>query len=96
MTNAPTMTIDFNVLDHLEINLYSNIAAVLTGAVANAWDADAEKVDNRIEPDGKWIEIANDGGGMSIADTIKVPSAKDGETHGLRMTVSGSTQRSSK
>src|SRR5690606_16024701 len=29
------MTVDLNVLDHLGINLYSNIAAVLTEAVAN-------------------------------------------------------------
>ena len=39
------MTVDLNVLDHLGLNLYSNIAAVLTEAVANAWDADAETVD---------------------------------------------------
>lgn len=68
MTNTYKMTVDLNVLDHLGINLYSNIAAVLTEAVANAWDADAEKVDIRIDPDGKWIEIADDGVGMSIAD----------------------------
>jgi hypothetical protein len=39
------MTVDLNVLDHLGINLYSNIAAVLTEAVANAWDADAVNVE---------------------------------------------------
>jgi hypothetical protein len=31
------MTVDLNVLDHLGINLYSNIATVLTEAVTNAW-----------------------------------------------------------
>ena len=139
MTDTCKMTVDLNVLDHLGINLYSNIAAVLTEAAANAWDADAEKVDIRIDPDGKWIEVADDGVGMSVADmndkylrvgyrrreaadgrvtpkgrpvmgrkglsklslfsivdTIEVHSAKDGEVHGLRMTVSGSTQRTSK
>ena len=35
------MTVDLNVLDHLGINHYSNIAAVLIEAVANAWAADA-------------------------------------------------------
>ena len=40
----------------------------LTEAVDTAWDADAEKVDIRIDPDGKWIEIADDGMGMSVAD----------------------------
>lgn len=38
------LTLDLRVLDHLGINLYSNAAAVLSEAVANAWDADAEKV----------------------------------------------------
>lgn len=128
------MTVDLNVLDHLGINLYSNIAAVLTEAAANAWDADAEIVEIRIDPDGNWIKIIDDGIGMSIEDmnnkylrvgyrrrdedqdfgkttakgrpvmgrkglgklslfsiakTIEVHSAKDGESHGLRMTIDG-------
>lgn len=134
MTEIYRMTVDLNVLDHLGINLYSNIAAVLTEAVANAWDADAETVDIQIDPDGGWIEIIDDGIGMSvddmngkylrvgyrrrdedvehgkttakgrpvmgrkglgklslfsIANVIKVESAKDGAAHGLRMTVEG-------
>lgn len=128
------MTVDLNVLDHLGINLYSNIAAVLTEAVANAWDADAENVEISINSDSKFIKIKDDGIGMSIADmntkylrvgyrrrdedqetgrmtakgrpvmgrkglgklslfsianTIEVHSAKNGESHGLRMTVAG-------
>lgn len=35
------MTVYLSVLDHLGIDLYSNNTAVLTEAVANAWDADA-------------------------------------------------------
>lgn len=62
------MTVDLNVLEHLGINLYSNIAAVLTEAVANAWDADASNVQIRVDPNGKWIEIEDDGIGMSIDD----------------------------
>ncbi len=62
------MTVDLNVLDHLGINLYSNIAAVLTEAVANAWDADAETVDIKIDPDGNWIKITDDGIGMTVGD----------------------------
>lgn len=134
MTDTYKMTVDLNVLDHLGINLYSNIAAVLTEAVANAWDADAETVDIKIDPDGNWIEIVDDGIGMSvddmngkylrvgyrrrdedvvhgkttakgrpvmgrkglgklslfsIANVIEVESARDGEAHGLRMTVDG-------
>ena len=134
MTDTYKMTVDLNVLDHLGINLYSNIAAVLTEAVANAWDADAQMVDIKIDPDGNWIEIVDDGVGMSvddmngkylrvgyrrrdedtehgkttakgrpvmgrkglgklslfsIANVIEVESARDGEVHGLRMTVEG-------
>jgi len=62
------MTVDLNVLEHLGINLYSNIAAVLTEAVANAWDADASRVDIRVDPDNEWIEIEDDGIGMSVQD----------------------------
>jgi hypothetical protein len=65
------MTVDLNVLDHLGINLYSNIAAVLTEAVANAWDADASVVDIRFNADSSVIEIQDDGIGMSIPDMNK-------------------------
>lgn len=67
---SPTfeMTVDLNVLEHLGINLYSNIAAVLTEAVANAWDADAENVVIRVDPRQEWIEIQDDGIGMSVED----------------------------
>jgi hypothetical protein len=70
IVGAPTfeMTVDLNVLEHLGINLYSNIAAVLTEAVANAWDADAENVIVRVDPNQEWIEIQDDGIGMSVED----------------------------
>lgn len=128
------MTVDLNVLDHLGINLYSNIAAVLTEAVANAWDADAGTVKIYVNQDNSVIEITDDGIGMSVDDmndkylrvgyrrreedretgsrtakgrpvmgrkglgklslfsiakTIEVHSAKNGDAHGLRMTVDG-------
>ena len=131
------MTVDLNVVEHLGINLYSNIAAVLTEAVANAWDADAEQVEIEVDPNHKWIAISDDGVGMSVADindkylrvgyrrrddgtdgsvtakrkrpvmgrkglgklslfsianVIDVQSAKNGEAHGLRMTVEGIRQ----
>ncbi len=62
------MTVDLNVLEHLGINLYSNIAAVLTEVVANAWDADASSVQIRVDPNNEWIEIEDDGIGMSVDD----------------------------
>lgn len=63
------MTINLNVLNHLGINLYSNVPAVLSEVVANSWDADAETVDIQIE-EGK-ITITDDGDGMTHAEINK-------------------------
>lgn len=132
MRNTYEMAVDLNVIDHLGVNLYSNTAAALTEAIANAWDADARTVDINFGRDGKRIQIVDDGVGMSvdemnrkylrvgyrrreensergrltasgrkvmgrkgignlslfsIANTIEVQSANDGERHGLRMRV---------
>src|SRR5215470_8006159 len=47
-TSSPfALTISLNVLEHLGINLYSNVPSVLSEIVANAWDADAT---------GVWID----------------------------------------
>ena len=44
MDNKFIMSLSLNVLNHLGINLYSNIpAVVLSEIVANSWDADATK-----------------------------------------------------
>jgi hypothetical protein len=58
------MEIDMRVLDHLGIHLYSNAAAVLSEAVANAWDALAENV--TISMSNDVIEIQDDGIGMNL------------------------------
>ena len=60
------MTLSLNVLKHLGFGLYSNIPTVLSEAVANAWDADAEHVSIEIDPNGDRIEILDDGHGMSV------------------------------
>ena len=44
-TEPYTLNIDLNVLNHLGLNLYSSVPAVLAELVANAWDADATRVD---------------------------------------------------
>ena len=62
------MTIDLNVLNHLGVNLYSNVPAVLAEAVANSWDADATSVKIRINPHAETISICDDGHGMSVED----------------------------
>ena len=60
------MTINLNVLNHLGINLYSNIPAVLSEVVANSWDADATNVN--IEIGKEQITITDDGHGMTLDD----------------------------
>lgn len=58
------MKIDLRVLDHLGIKLYSNVSAVLSEAVANAWDADSKNVSIHISKDR--ISIEDDGCGMDL------------------------------
>ena len=65
------MSLSLNVLNHLGLNLYSNVPAVLSEAVANAWDADAENVDVDIYPDEGKITIVDDGQGMDASDVNK-------------------------
>ena len=62
------MKINLNALEHLGMNLYSNIPAVLSEIVANAWDADAGHVSVTLG-DGE-ISIQDDGIGMTRDEVI--------------------------
>lgn len=62
------MSINLQVLNHLGLNLYSNTSAVLSEIVANAWDADATRVE--ISIDGDTITIIDNGIGMNLSDII--------------------------
>ena len=62
-----TMRISLNILDHLGVNLYSDVPPVLSEVVANSWDADASEVD--IEH-GK-ITITDNGHGMTLNNMNK-------------------------
>ena len=62
------MTLSLNVLKHLGLGLYSNVPAVLSEVVANAWDADAEHLTIEIDAQGNKITIQDDGHGMSVQD----------------------------
>lgn len=62
------MSISLNVLNHLGINLYSNLPSVLSEIVANAWDADASEVRINIDKDSKIITITDNGCGMNLSD----------------------------
>jgi len=66
--NKYKMEITLNVLNHLGINLYSNVPAVLSEVVANAWDADAEEVEISIDKGAEEIIIQDDGSGMDLND----------------------------
>jgi Histidine kinase-, DNA gyrase B-, and HSP90-like ATPase len=64
------MSISLNALEHLGLNLYSNVPAVLSEIVANAWDADAKKVKVTIDKSTETITIEDDGTGMDRDDVI--------------------------
>ena len=81
------MKINLNVLEHLGMNLYSNVPAVLSEIVANAWDADASQVSVAIDTD--TISMEDDGIGklssFSIANVVSVYTVRDGEQTAFRM-----------
>lgn len=60
------LTIDLNALNHLGLNLYSNVPSVLSEIIANAWDADSSKVE--IITSNKEIQIIDNGCGMTNND----------------------------
>ena len=62
------MGISLRVLDHLGLNLYSNTPAVIAEAIANAWDADATRVEITLDPDANTITVADNGDGMELTD----------------------------
>jgi hypothetical protein len=59
------MSISLNALEHLGINLYSSVPAVLSEIVANAWDADAHRVEVKLDNKNDRITIEDDGTGMN-------------------------------
>ena len=62
------MRLSLSVLDHLGLNLYSNIPAVISEVVANSWDADATSVSIDIDSTAGTIIVADDGIGMTTSD----------------------------
>ena len=68
MSNEYKMTLSLSVLNHLGVNLYSNIPAVMSEVVANAWDADAKNVKINIDFASRKIVVIDDGCGMSFDD----------------------------
>ena len=67
---ALVMKLSLNILQHLGLNLYSNVPAVLSEVVANAWDADAGKVRIELDKGRARIVIEDDGCGMTRAEIV--------------------------
>lgn len=67
-TNPLKFRIELNVLKHLGIGLYSSTPSILTEMIANAWDADAKKVDIQLDTSNGCIVIDDDGHGMTHGD----------------------------
>ena len=68
MTNKTVkMGFDPNTIEHLGVQMYSTLPPVIAELVANAYDADAEKVRIFLEDKGeKKITVADTGHGMSF------------------------------
>lgn len=64
------MSISLNALEHLGMNLYSNVPSVLSEIVANAWDADATKVAIDLDKSAGKITIDDNGMGMNRNQVI--------------------------
>lgn len=68
VANPLKFRIELNVLKHLGIGLYSSTPSILTEMIANAWDADARKVNIQLNTDVGCIVIEDDGHGMTHED----------------------------
>lgn len=60
------MSISLGILDHLGLNLYSNTPAVISEVIANAWDADATRVEITIDTNDNTITVTDNGHGMDL------------------------------
>lgn len=60
------MSISLRILDHLGLNLYSNTPAVISEVIANAWDADATRVEITIDTNNNTITVTDNGNGMNL------------------------------
>jgi len=66
MEHKYRMKLDMRVLQHLGIKLYSNVSAVLSELVANAWDADSTEVNINFDIDRDRILLRDNGNGMTV------------------------------
>jgi hypothetical protein len=70
-TNELIMQFDPNTIEHLGIQMYSTLPPVIAELVSNAYDADAKKVQIKLDdsnPNNKKISIIDTGHGMSFED----------------------------
>ena len=62
--------ISLHVLEHLGMNLYSTVPAVLSEIVANAWDADSKSVTISLDKQSDTITIQDNGLGMTRDEVV--------------------------
>lgn len=65
------LVIQPRVIDHLGIKMYQKPVDVVSELVANAWDADAEKVDISIDKENNKILVKDNGHGMTFDECQK-------------------------
>ena len=68
MGNKFSFNISLSVLNHLGRNLYRSLITVIGEAISNSWDADAHNVWITIDKDNSYMEILDDGLGMTGED----------------------------
>ena len=69
-----TLTYSGRIIDHLGLQMYQSPVAAVAELVANAWDADCEKVSIRLPEgldEGAEIVVKDDGLGMTFAECQK-------------------------
>lgn len=66
MNGVPPLTLKFDprTIEHLGVRMYSHVPNAVAELVANAYDADATRVEVRIGVD-RSIAVVDDGHGMS-------------------------------
>ncbi len=63
--NGFKIEFDKNTIDHLGIKLYSSFPPVIAELISNSYDADAEKVEIKIDYNNKVVTVTDNGTGMT-------------------------------
>ena len=90
--NKLTMKFEPKVIEHLGVRMYSTLPPVLSELIANAYDADATKVEVELNDIGKKKIVVQDNGlGMSFSDINEkfLVIGRNRREHGEELTPKG-------